>query len=248
MPAGNYQIDMLLANVCKQNVTRFPYEIARLAEDIAGGLMVTMPSAQDLADEKIGPIVEKYLVGPVRHARPSTACASCASIENLTLGAGAVGYRTESHARRRLAAGAAHHDRAPVQHRTTRRSWPRRWPASASRGTRRSIKVAHGGDRRLTMTEGTPAEPAAREGRRTAGAATRTSTAPPWPPSLPADDPDVRPRDDRAPQRLPPGLRLAATCSTSDDPGSRGRRRRARRRRPHAGSELAPTVTRKLKE
>ncbi|MDR1293226.1 MAG: 4-hydroxybutyryl-CoA dehydratase, partial [Clostridiales Family XIII bacterium] len=42
--AGNYQIDLLLANVCKQNVTRFPYEIVRLAEDIAGGLMVTMPS------------------------------------------------------------------------------------------------------------------------------------------------------------------------------------------------------------
>ena len=34
--AGNYQINLLLANVCKQNVTRFPYEIARLAEDIAG--------------------------------------------------------------------------------------------------------------------------------------------------------------------------------------------------------------------
>ena len=42
--AGNYQINLLLANVCKQNVTRFPYEIARLAEDIAGGLMVTTVS------------------------------------------------------------------------------------------------------------------------------------------------------------------------------------------------------------
>ena len=52
--AGNYQINLLLANVCKQNVTRFPYEIARLAEDIAGGLMVTMPSAQDLRDPYIG--------------------------------------------------------------------------------------------------------------------------------------------------------------------------------------------------
>ena len=39
--SGNYMIDLLLANVCKQNVTRFPYEIVRLAEDIAGGLMVT---------------------------------------------------------------------------------------------------------------------------------------------------------------------------------------------------------------
>lgn len=33
--SGNYLIDLMLANVCKQNVTRFPYEIARLAQDIA---------------------------------------------------------------------------------------------------------------------------------------------------------------------------------------------------------------------
>ena len=61
--AGNYQIDLLLANVCKQNVTRFPYEIARLAEDIAGGLMVTAPSEADLRDEKLGAYVEKYQKG-----------------------------------------------------------------------------------------------------------------------------------------------------------------------------------------
>ena len=54
---------MLLANVCKQNVTRFPYEICRLAEDIAGGLMVTMPSEKDFRNEKIGPYIEKYLKG-----------------------------------------------------------------------------------------------------------------------------------------------------------------------------------------
>ena len=47
---GNYLIDLLLANVCNENVTRFPYEIARLAEDIAGGLMVTAPSEKDLKD------------------------------------------------------------------------------------------------------------------------------------------------------------------------------------------------------
>lgn len=50
--AGNYYIDNLLANVCKQNVTRFPYEICRLAEDIAGGIMVTMPSEADFKDER----------------------------------------------------------------------------------------------------------------------------------------------------------------------------------------------------
>ncbi|MBN1614607.1 MAG: 4-hydroxyphenylacetate 3-hydroxylase family protein [Deltaproteobacteria bacterium] len=95
MPAGNYQIDMLLANVCKQNVTRFPYEIARLAEDIAGGLMVTMPSAQDLADEKIGPIVEKFLVGQC-DTPAIDRMRTLRLIENLTLGTAAVGYRTES--------------------------------------------------------------------------------------------------------------------------------------------------------
>ena len=36
-------------------------------------------------------------------------------IENLTLGAGAVGYLYGVDARRRLAPGAAHHDRAAVE-------------------------------------------------------------------------------------------------------------------------------------
>jgi 4-hydroxybutyryl-CoA dehydratase/vinylacetyl-CoA-Delta-isomerase len=48
-PAGNYQNDELLANVCKHNVTRFPYELARLAQDLAGGLVATLPSEQDFA-------------------------------------------------------------------------------------------------------------------------------------------------------------------------------------------------------
>jgi 4-hydroxybutyryl-CoA dehydratase/vinylacetyl-CoA-Delta-isomerase len=93
--AGNYQIDLLLANVCKQNVTRFPYEIARLAEDLAGGIMVTMPSAQDLASEKVGAIVEKYMAGTC-DAPAIDRMRVLRLIENLTLGAAAVGYRTES--------------------------------------------------------------------------------------------------------------------------------------------------------
>ena len=48
--SGSYIINLLLANVCKLNVTRFPYEIVRLAEDIAGGLMVTAPSEADFRD------------------------------------------------------------------------------------------------------------------------------------------------------------------------------------------------------
>ena len=38
---------VLMANVCKHNVTRFPYDIARIAQDLAGGLMSTMPSDAD---------------------------------------------------------------------------------------------------------------------------------------------------------------------------------------------------------
>ena len=101
--AGNYIIDLLLANVCKQNITRFPYEIVRLAEDIAGGLMVTMPSDVDFKSdlavgkngETIGEICHKFFSG-------SPACTTeerqriMRLIENMCLGASAVGYRTES--------------------------------------------------------------------------------------------------------------------------------------------------------
>ena len=95
MPAGNYQINLLLANVCKQNVTRMPYEIARLAEDIAGGLMVTMPSQQDLKDPEIGKYVKKYFKGAV-NVSTENRMRILRLIENLTLGTAAVGYRTES--------------------------------------------------------------------------------------------------------------------------------------------------------
>lgn len=93
--AGNYEIDMLLANVCKQNVTRFPYEIARLAEDIAGGIFVTMPSEKDLKHPEIGKYVEKYLKG-VDSVPTINRMKVLRFIENMTLGTAAVGYRTES--------------------------------------------------------------------------------------------------------------------------------------------------------
>lgn len=93
--AGNYMIDLLLANVCKQNVTRFPYEIVRLAEDIAGGLMVTAPSEKDFRDPKIGKYVEKYLKA-VEGVSTEDRLRILRLIENLALGTAAVGYRTES--------------------------------------------------------------------------------------------------------------------------------------------------------
>lgn len=93
--SGNYQNDDMLANVCKHNVTRFPYEIARLAQDIAGGLMVTMPSEKDFRSPETGPILEKYLKGK-KGISTENRVRILRLIENMTLGRNAVGYLTES--------------------------------------------------------------------------------------------------------------------------------------------------------
>jgi 4-hydroxybutyryl-CoA dehydratase/vinylacetyl-CoA-Delta-isomerase len=101
--AGSFQIDLLLANVCKQNVTRFPYEIVRLAEDIAGGLMVTMPANVDFESDlpvakngdTIGDICNKYFAAaPV--CTTMERMKVLRFLENIALGTAAVGYRTES--------------------------------------------------------------------------------------------------------------------------------------------------------
>ena len=61
--AGNYYVDPLLANVGKHNVTSMIYEIDRLAQDIGGGIIATLPSEADLRSPEIGRYVEKYLKG-----------------------------------------------------------------------------------------------------------------------------------------------------------------------------------------
>jgi len=93
--SGSYIIDLLLANVCKLNVTRFPYEIVRLAEDIAGGLVVTAPSEKDLLNSKLEPYINKYLQGATGSGAIDR-LKIMRLIENLALGTAAVGYRTES--------------------------------------------------------------------------------------------------------------------------------------------------------
>jgi len=93
--AGNYEMDMLIANVCKQNVTRFPYEIARLAEDIAGGIICTMPSEADLKSNDIGEKVSKYLA-TCEDISVEDRYKVLRFIENLTMGVSSVSYRTES--------------------------------------------------------------------------------------------------------------------------------------------------------
>ena len=62
-PSGAYLVDTMLANVCKQNVTRFHFEVARLALDLAGGFIATLPSQYDLESEDVGHLVRKYFSG-----------------------------------------------------------------------------------------------------------------------------------------------------------------------------------------
>ncbi len=59
--SGWYQPDKLLANVTKLHVTHIPHELGKLALDLAGGLVATMPSEKNLSHPEIGPLVRKYL-------------------------------------------------------------------------------------------------------------------------------------------------------------------------------------------
>ena len=95
MKSGVYQCDDMIANVCKHHVTKMPYELARLAQDLAGGLVVTMPSQQDLEHEDLGPLLQKYLKGREGVATEDR-LRILRLIENMTLGRNAVGYLTES--------------------------------------------------------------------------------------------------------------------------------------------------------
>lgn len=93
--SGAYICDDMIANVCKHHVTKYPYLMGRIAQDLAGGLMVTMPSEKDFESKEIGPVLRKYLKGrsefPVEDRMRMMRL-----IENMTLGRNAVGYLTES--------------------------------------------------------------------------------------------------------------------------------------------------------
>jgi len=93
--SGTYLIDLMLANVCKLHVTHLPYLISRLAQDVAGGLVVTLPGEQDFKNPEIRQYLEKYFRSATSYSTEDR-CRMQRLIENLTLGMGAVGYLTES--------------------------------------------------------------------------------------------------------------------------------------------------------
>lgn len=95
LDSGIWMNDEMLSNVCKHNVTRFPYEIARLAQDLAGALIATMPSEADLRSEEVGELLFGLFSG--RADIPTEdRLRIMRLIENMTLGRNAVGYLTES--------------------------------------------------------------------------------------------------------------------------------------------------------
>lgn len=85
LPCGSCFVNPLLANVGKHNVTRYIYEIDRIAQDLAGGFIATLPSESDLRDPEIGQYVTKYFQG-VKGVATEDRLRVARLIENMTGG------------------------------------------------------------------------------------------------------------------------------------------------------------------
>ncbi len=84
-PSGAYFIEPLMGNIVKYNVTEYIYELCRIAQDITGGILATLPSEKDFKDEKIGKYVKKYLMANPDY-KPEERFKVIRLIENLTGG------------------------------------------------------------------------------------------------------------------------------------------------------------------
>ena len=94
-PSGIFNVNLMYTNVTKLHVGRLTYEIARLAEDIAGGSVTTMPSYRDLKDPVVGKYVEKYLKG-VDGVPTENRMKLIRLIEHFCYGQGAVYFLSEA--------------------------------------------------------------------------------------------------------------------------------------------------------
>jgi 4-hydroxybutyryl-CoA dehydratase/vinylacetyl-CoA-Delta-isomerase len=83
--SGAFYPDPLLANCTKHNITRVIYEVSRLAHDIAGGIIATLPFDKDLRSPEIGKYVEKYIKG-VEGVSTETRMKILRLLENMTGG------------------------------------------------------------------------------------------------------------------------------------------------------------------
>jgi len=62
LPCGSQMVNPMLANVTKQNITRSVYAVGRLAHDLAGGYLATLPDEASFDNPVIGKYVKKYHV------------------------------------------------------------------------------------------------------------------------------------------------------------------------------------------
>jgi 4-hydroxybutyryl-CoA dehydratase/vinylacetyl-CoA-Delta-isomerase len=83
-PSGIYFADYVLGGVAKYQATIIPFQMCRIAQDICGGLVATMPSESDLKNEVVGPFIKKYLKGvsaiPTEHRMRLVRLIECMSL------------------------------------------------------------------------------------------------------------------------------------------------------------------------
>jgi 4-hydroxybutyryl-CoA dehydratase/vinylacetyl-CoA-Delta-isomerase len=84
-PSGIYLADYVLGGVAKYNATVLPFLMCRIAQDICGGLVATMPSEMDLRNEEVGGFIGKYLKG-VSHIPTEDRMRMIRLIECMSLG------------------------------------------------------------------------------------------------------------------------------------------------------------------
>ncbi|MCF8079165.1 MAG: 4-hydroxyphenylacetate 3-hydroxylase family protein [Desulfobacterales bacterium] len=86
-PSGAYSINPMLANVTKLNITRMVYEWMRVAQDIAGGKIITLPSEHDLNLPENREVLQECFRGK-EGVQVDSIFKMLRLIENMSVGAG----------------------------------------------------------------------------------------------------------------------------------------------------------------
>jgi 4-hydroxybutyryl-CoA dehydratase/vinylacetyl-CoA-Delta-isomerase len=84
--SGAWVPNSLLAHTAKYQATMLPFEAVRYAREIMSGIGETMPSAKDLKDEEIGPMIDKYLAPAKEGMTTEDRLRIYRLIENMTRG------------------------------------------------------------------------------------------------------------------------------------------------------------------